>query len=102
MINPAFVNYPEEAKLLGELVLGYGELDILFTIMAGTALRQRFPLLHAVNRVRSETARLDVAHAMAKQRFADLKLAAEYARIEKAMRFCLRVRNQWAHSQWGI
>lgn len=101
MINPAFVKYPEEAKLLGELVLGYGELDILFSIMAGNALKQKFPLLHAVNQVRSETARLDVADAMSKQRFKELGIASEYARCEKAMRYCLKVRNQWAHSQWG-
>lgn len=101
MINPAFIQYPEEARLLGELVLGYGEIDILFAMMAGNAIRNRFPLLHAVNQVRSEKARIDVAHAMSVDRFKALGLAKEYARIHKAVRYCLKVRNQWAHSQWA-
>lgn len=101
MINPAFVRYPEEAKLLGEMVLGYGELDITFCMMCGKAIHQQFELLHAVNQVRSETARLDIANAMAGKGFSTLGLEAEYARLLRCMRVCLRIRNQWAHSQWG-
>ncbi|MER9646814.1 hypothetical protein [Mesorhizobium sp. M0199] len=101
MINPAFLSYPEEARLLGAMVLGYGELDISFTLAAGTAVDQKFALLHAVNQVRSESARLDITHAIASGGFAKLGLAVEYAGMHKAMRFCLKVRNQWAHSQWG-
>ncbi|RVD55735.1 MAG: hypothetical protein EOS30_29245 [Mesorhizobium sp.] len=101
MINPVFVSYPEEARLLGELVLGYGELDISFALTAGVATRNKFVLLHAVNQVRSETSRLDLAHALSVGAFTELGLADEYARIHKAIRFCLKVRNQWAHSQYG-
>lgn len=101
MINPAFVHYPEEAKLLGEMVLGYGELDLSFCMTCGKAIRQQYELLHAVNLVRSETARLDVAHAMSVNEFAKLGLGAEYERIHRCMRVCLKIRNQWAHSQWG-
>lgn len=101
MINPAFLNYPEEARLLGELVLGYGELDISFCMMCGIATQRQFELLHAVNQVRSESARLDIANALSVDAFAELGLSREYARTHKAVRFCLKVRNQWAHSQWG-
>lgn len=101
MINPAFISYPEEAKLLGELVLGYGELDLSFAFTCGIAVQQKYALLHAVNQVRSETARLDIAHALAADAFAKLGLAEEYRRAHQAIKYCLKIRNQWAHAQWG-
>lgn len=101
MINPAFLRYPEEARLLGEMVLGYGELDISFGMVAGKAARKMHAVLHAINRVRSEKSRLDIADALACGSFKELGLAAEYARVHRAMRFCLRVRNQYTHSQWA-
>ena len=78
MINPAFLKYPEEARLLGELVLGYGELDISFCMMCGVATKRQFELLHAVNQVRSETARLDIANALSVNYFQELGLTHEY------------------------
>lgn len=101
MINPAFLKYPDEAKLLGELVLGYGELDLSFCMMCGIATKRKFELLHAVNQVRSESARLEIAHALSVNAFRELGLQAEYARVHKAVKYCMRVRNQWSHASWG-
>lgn len=101
MINPAFIKYPEEAKLLGEIVLGYGEIDLSFAMMAGAATGQKFALLHAVNQVRSETARIDIANALASEFFTALGLREYYDYALAAVRYCLKIRNQWAHSQWG-
>ncbi len=36
---------------MGELSLGYSELDISFTMIAGNAAGQKFALLHAVNNI---------------------------------------------------
>lgn len=101
MINPAFAQYPEEARLLGELVLGYGELDISFCMTCGIAIGRKFELLHAVNQVRSETGRLDIANALSANTFVRIGLWDKFNDIQKSVRYCLKVRNQWAHAQWG-
>ncbi len=101
MINPAFLNFPEEAKLLGEMVIGYGELDLLFVATAGDAIKQRYALLHAANQVRSETQRLAITHAMSHEAFVRLGMGDEYERVRSGMHICLGIRNQWAHSQWA-
>jgi hypothetical protein len=101
MINPAFINYPEEAALLGAMVIGYGEIDLSFAHMAGLVVGQTYAVLDACHAVRSETARLDVAHALAAGAFKRVNLEDEYTYTHAAVRHCLRIRNQHAHSQWG-
>ena len=66
-----------ECKLIGELVLGYSELDISFSYMCGFATKKRYELLNAVNKVRSEASRLDIADALAAPAFFDLGLRNE-------------------------
>jgi hypothetical protein len=101
MINPAFINFPEEASLLGAMVIGYGELDLSFAHMAGLAIGQTYAVLDACHVIRSESGRLDIANALAVNSFRQMKLGEEYEYSHKAVRFCLKLRNQHAHSQWG-
>ncbi|MBN9310512.1 hypothetical protein [Devosia sp.] len=101
MINPAFTRFPEEANLLGQLVLGYGELDISFALMAGMAIGKQFEVLHAVHQVRSETARLDIAHALSSKAFSSLGLKDDYVEAKSAVKHCLKIRNQYAHCHWA-
>jgi len=101
MINPAFINYPEEAALLGAMVIGYGEIDISFVHMAGLVVGQTYAVLDACHAVRSEKARLDIAHALAVDAFKRVNLEEEYTHTHSAVRHCLKVRNQHAHSQWA-
>ena len=101
MINPALTKYHSECKIIGELILGYSELDLSFSYMCGIATGKRYELLNAVNKVRSEASRLDIADALAAPTFSSLGLKDEYASIKRSMLYCKDVRNQWAHSQWG-
>lgn len=101
MINPAFINRPEEAALLGSLVIGYGELDISFSLIAGLAINHKYAVLEACHSVRSEEGRLKIAKALAADAFIEGGLGREYEIAERGMRFCLKIRNQFAHAQWG-
>lgn len=86
---------------MGQLILGYGELDLSFCLMAGSVLDQKYAVLNAVNQTRSETSRINVADALVRGPLFDLGFEDAYRRIYQAMIFCLRVRNQFAHCQWG-
>ncbi len=101
MINPAFFYRREEAALLGDMVIGYGELEITFAHIAGLAIKHRYAVLEACHKVRSESGRIDIAHALSHEAMSDLGLGSEFAYTESALRFCLKVRNQYAHAQWG-
>jgi len=101
MINPAFMNRPGEAALLGALVIGYGELDISFSLIAGLAINHKYAVLEACHSVRSESGRLDIAKALAVDSFVAGGLGREFEIAERGMRACLKIRNQFAHAQWG-
>jgi hypothetical protein len=101
MINPAFMNHREEAALLGDMVIGYGELDITFSHIAGIAINHKYAVLEACHKIRSESARIDIANALAHEAFEQRGLSKEYDHAQTAMRFCLKVRNQYAHAQWA-
>lgn len=101
MINPAFIGFQEEASLLGAMVIGYGELDLTFANMAGIALGERYAVLEACHSVRSESARLKIADALAASALQKHELKVPYEIAHRGMRFCLKLRNQYAHAQWG-
>jgi len=101
MINPAFMHRQEEAALLGAMVIGYGELDVSFSHIAGLAINHKYAVLEACHSVRSEEGRLKIAKALAADAFNERGLRREYAITERGMRFCLKIRNQFAHAQWG-
>lgn len=79
MINPAFANFPDEATLIGTMVIGYGELELAFGALAGIALDQQFSLLKAFHSIRSESARIKIADALCCGAFEKFDLAGDYA-----------------------
>lgn len=47
MINPVHETFPQEASLIGLMVIGYSELDISLCFMAGLALGGKWTVLDA-------------------------------------------------------
>jgi hypothetical protein len=101
MINPAFIQFPQEAALLGQMVIGYGELDLTFAHNCGMVISHQYAVLEACHSVRSESARLDIANALGFEAFHQTGLGAEYDLAHRAMRYCLKVRNLYSHVHWG-
>ncbi len=101
MINPAFIKRQEEAALLGTMVVGYGELDLSFASIAGMAIKHQFAVLEACHKVRSERGRLDIAIALSHEAFEEAGLKLQFCYTTQALGRCLRIRNQYAHAQWG-
>ena len=96
----AFARHPTAATYVASMLAGYGELEYFWSQCLGAVLRDDNAALHMLFRVRSEAARLDIADAVLAPRFAAVDLADEYANAIAAMRWCRRVRNQYAHSHW--
>ena len=51
-------------------------------------------------RVRGETARINVGDALGRQAYDKLGLRTDFELAVSAMRYCLKIRNQYAHCNW--
>jgi hypothetical protein len=99
-ILPAFEMFPVEAMLVGNLLAGYGELEYELTICTGIAISDFDTALRAIFRSRSESQRLEVADALMRPKYIAAKLDGEYADAIGAVRYCKKIRNQFAHCHW--
>lgn len=84
------------------MVIGYGEIELLFGICAGLALEHRNVVLMAFHKVSTAGARIEIGDALAADAIRKLGLQNEYGEALGALRFCSQIRNQFAHCQFGL
>jgi hypothetical protein len=101
MINPALHTFPDEAALIGAMVVGYGELDITMVSCAGNAMQLLLPLLDALDQVNSEFTRIEIVRRLASPAFERLGLLPQFTRALAAQNECREVRNTFAHCHYG-
>jgi hypothetical protein len=102
MINPAHVQRPEEASIIGSIVIGYSELHITLCHIAGLALGEKWSVLDALQNVDNEGTRLDLVNRLVRHKFAEQNMEAKFGEVIGAMRYCKSVRNQYAHAHWIV
>ena len=98
---PVFLDAPEEANIIGRLITGYGELEFDLAMCLSRFTHDRESAFRAMFRVRSEGGRLHIAESLLFGPLTSLGLRNEYTDVKGAMRYCLRIRNQYAHCHWG-
>lgn len=101
LLMPAFHRFPLEAALIGRLLAGYGELELLLGFAAGASMGNEILGAKTIFRVRSEANRIQIADSLAREPYEKAKLGAEYADMLGAMRHCLKIRNQFTHCHWA-
>jgi hypothetical protein len=99
-INPAFDRFPEEALLVGKLLAGFGEIEFAICRNAGHAAGMPEAIGKALYRLRATSSRIDAADALARGKFGEAGLGAEYEISQRMVWVCLRIRNQFAHCNW--
>lgn len=100
-LNPAFDDRPAEAALIGRMVTSFGELELTFSMLAGTALRDQSLALRAIYRGRSTGGRIDLTDVFVRKVVTSTNLVMDYEQVMRAMRHCLKIRNNYAHSHWA-
>jgi hypothetical protein len=100
-LNPAFDQYEKEAALIGRMVTSFGELELTFSMLAGTALRDQALALRAIYRGRSTGGRIDLVDVIIRNILPKTNLEIDYEEVIGAMRHCLKIRNNYAHCQWS-
>jgi hypothetical protein len=99
MVMPAFHRFPNEAAIIARLLAGYAELEI--ALLHCVAVATDFnATLKAMFRIRGETARINVGDALGRQVYHKLGLGTDFEMAVGALRYCLKIRNQYAHCNW--
>lgn len=96
----AFVDYPGEAALIGRMLAGYADLEIDLMNCAKAVRGDLDLALKTMFRGRGNSQRIDLAVAIARRPYDELGLATEFDAAIAAIRYCLRIRNQYAHCTW--
>jgi hypothetical protein len=100
IINEDFASFPAEAAIIGRLLTGYSEIELSLCLCLS---QTRVGLDCALKKMfgdRGETKRIDKAQTLGGPPYKGLKLHTTFASAIADMRYCLRIRNQYAHSQW--
>jgi hypothetical protein len=100
MVMPAFQRFPDEAAIIGRLLAGYAELEIDLLHCVSQVREDFDATLKAMFRIRSETSRINIADALGRQLYHRLGLRSDFEIAVSAMRYCLKIRNQYAHCNW--
>jgi hypothetical protein len=100
MALPVFREFPNEAAIIGRLLAGYAELEIDLLHCVSHATGNFDAALKAMFRNRGETARINVADALGRQVYQQKGLGQDFEIAVSAMRYCLKIRNQYAHCNW--
>jgi hypothetical protein len=93
-------DFPNEMRTVGKLLVDYSSIEISLMHCVAMVRDDFNTTLKALYCIRGETARINVAEALAKQKYADLGLAAEFDEGVAAMRHCLKIRNRFSHAHW--
>lgn len=99
-IMPAFRDFPKEGMIIGCLLAGYGELELILCNCVSEARDDFDTTFKAMFRPRGETQRIDVADALGRHHYREAGLEQPFSEAIGEIRYCLKIRNQYAHCYW--
>lgn len=100
-VMPLFLKHREEGAIIGRLLAGYGELEYHMAECLSDHVHSEdaaFRLLFSARL--SETGRIKAVDSLIRPALKDLGLGAEYADANGAIKYCAKIRNQYAHVHW--
>jgi hypothetical protein len=97
---PAFDKFPREASIIAHLLGGYTTIELSLMNCAHVARDDFDTVFKSMFRVRSETSRIDIADAFARHYYRKSKLGTQFEMAISSLRYCLQIRNQYAHCIW--
>jgi hypothetical protein len=92
--------FQRERNIIGRLLVGYGEMELDLCNCVAMGIDDLDMTLKAMFRARGESLRVEIAEAMGQKVYASLGLSKPFDEALSAMRFCLRLRNRYAHSHF--
>ena len=96
----ALERFPNEAALVGKILGSYTNLEVDLMNCVRSARQDLDTVLKAMFRGRGESGRVRVADAFGRQIYRALGLGQEFELAIGSMRYCIKIRNQYAHCIW--
>jgi hypothetical protein len=96
----AFTKFSDEGIFIGRLLAAYADLELsLFHCVNVT--RDDFDTVYkAMFKERGESRRINMADIFGKQNYHNLGLGTQFEMAISSVRYCLKIRNQYAHCIW--
>jgi hypothetical protein len=96
-----FSDHPQERDILGRLLIAYGEIEWALAACVREAMNVKMSeSLRILFRVQGESARINVADAIARPAYNRVGLGGQWGNGIGAARICKNIRNQYAHCHW--
>lgn len=96
---PALDRCPKEFAIIGKLLAAYGDLEFDLS-SAVSVVHSTDMAIKALFRPRGESARVEIADAMAREAYVKAGFETPWCEAIGNFKYCLRVRNQYAHCNW--
>jgi hypothetical protein len=100
-ILPAFDSFPEEGSIIGRLVTGYGELEYELAMCVGWIVEDNDLAMKLMYRLQGENQRLIAADLLGRRNLKNPRLRTTFEQAVSATHECRKIRNQYAHCNWG-
>src|SRR4051812_42974438 len=102
-IIPAFGphRFPQEGAIVGRLLTGFGDLLIELAACAEAVSGDLDAEIREMYGKRGEEQRIDDARKQIRDAYDRVGLKTELFRIVSDLHWCRKIRNQYAHCQWG-
>lgn len=97
---PAFDRHIQTGQAIGRVVVGYGELEYEFCRLVAAATCDYESARNLMFGARGETRRLNVGDELIRNLLPDGIFRTYYQETLGHLRYCLSIRNQYAHCQW--
>ena len=96
----AFTRFSDEGIIIGRLLAAYADLELsLFHCVNVT--RDDFDTVYkSMFKERGETRRVNMADIFGRQNYHKLGLGTQFEMAISSIRYCLKIRNQYAHCIW--
>jgi hypothetical protein len=101
MLMPAFQEWPDEAAIVGRLLVDYGELEFELALSMGWAISDKRQGIRDFFSARGERRRIELADEKAGVWMRLTGVKDEFAETLAAMRACKDIRNGFAHCHWA-
>jgi hypothetical protein len=99
--NPAFDRFTAEGALVGRILSSFGEIEVSICRNAAHATGLGNTLMKALYGIRATSTRINTADRLMRSYFEQRGLLADYRNAIDAVWHCLKIRNQYAHCNWG-
>lgn len=94
--------FPDEAAIIGSLVIGYGEIEYDLATCVEAAIEDGEPSrgFKVMYCNKGEDGRLKLADVLCRSLFVGRGLGDAFSETLDGVRHCKKIRNQYAHSNW--